>query len=146
MQTTELKAFKKFGPGYFIREQMEMREWTQDDLSEATGFTVKHLYKILQNQQPITLDMARVLGEVFNTSAQYWINIDTRYRVWLTEPNLDAPFQSGLVKQSTLQSTVGYTNTRGVYEGDVTCQILINKQKYKILKINNVILSSNRLQ
>ncbi len=83
--TTKLKPAKKFGPGYFIREQMEMREWTQSDLSEVTGFTIKHLNKVLQDKQPLTLDMARVLGEVFNTSAQYWVNIDTGYRLWLAQ-------------------------------------------------------------
>jgi HTH-type transcriptional regulator / antitoxin HigA len=83
--TSELKAAKKFGPGYFIREQMEMREWTQSDLAEIIGITVKHLNKILQDNQPLTLDMARVLGEVFNTSAQYWVNIDTSYRLWLAQ-------------------------------------------------------------
>jgi HTH-type transcriptional regulator/antitoxin HigA len=83
--TSELKAAKKFGPGFFIREQMEMREWTQSDLSEVTGFTIKHLNKVLQEKQPLTLDMARVLGEVFNTSAQYWVNIDTGYRLWLAQ-------------------------------------------------------------
>lgn len=79
----ELKAAKKFGPGYFIREQMEIRNWTQEDLAEVLGITVKHLNKILQEKQPLSLDMAKVLGEVFNTSAQYWINIDTGYRLWL---------------------------------------------------------------
>lgn len=83
--TTDLKAAKKFGPGYFIREQMELRDWTQSDLAEVTGFTVKHLNKVLQDKQQLTLDMARVLGEVFNTSAQYWMNIDTSYRLWLSQ-------------------------------------------------------------
>src|SRR5689334_1707832 len=82
VQTTELKAVKKFGPGYFIREQMELRDWTQNDLAEVLGITVKHLNKILQNKQPLTLEMAKILGQVFNTSAQYWINIDTGYRLW----------------------------------------------------------------
>lgn len=79
----DLKAAKKFGPGYFIREQMELRNWTQEDLAEVLGITVKHLNKILQEKQPLTLDMAKILGEAFNTSAQYWINIDTGYRLWL---------------------------------------------------------------
>ena len=79
----ELKAARKFGPGYFIREQMEIRNWTQEDLAEVLGITGKHLNKILQEKQPLSLDMAKVLGEVFNTSAQYWINIDTGYRLWL---------------------------------------------------------------
>ncbi|MBC7383869.1 MAG: helix-turn-helix domain-containing protein [Bacteroidia bacterium] len=90
VETTKLKAARKFGPGYFIREQMEMREWTQDDLSEVIGVTVKHLNKILQNKQPLTLDMAKVLGEVFNNSAQYWINIDTSYRLWFSQEKTEA--------------------------------------------------------
>jgi HTH-type transcriptional regulator/antitoxin HigA len=80
--TTQSRAVRKFGPGYFIREQMELREWTQEDLSEVTGLTLKHINKILQDKQPITLETARILAEVFNTSAQYWINIDTGYRLW----------------------------------------------------------------
>ncbi len=98
IQTTALKASKKFGPGYFIREQMDLRDWTQDDLAEVIGITVKHLNKILQDKQALTLEMARVLGEVFNTSAEYWINIDTGYRLWLaqdkTQNEIDADLKS----------------------------------------------------
>ena len=79
---TELRAAKKFGPGYFIREEMELREWTQEDLADVLGITPKHLNAILRDKQPLTIDIARLLGEVFNTSAQYWINIDTAYRLW----------------------------------------------------------------
>lgn len=94
--TTELKAAKKFGPGYFIREQMELRSWTQDDLSEVTDFTVKHLNKILQDKQALTLDMARVLGEVFNTSPQYWINIDTGYRLWMSQEKTENEIEADI--------------------------------------------------
>lgn len=82
VNTADIKAARKFGPGTFIREQMELREWTQEELAEVTGFTIKHINKILTNKQAITLDMAKVLGQVFNTSAQYWINIDTDFRLW----------------------------------------------------------------
>lgn len=83
METTQTKkAARKFGPGYFIREQMEFREWTQEDLAEVTGITLKHINKILQDKQPLTLETARILSEVFNTSAQYWVNLDTAYRLW----------------------------------------------------------------
>ncbi len=96
VQTSELKAAKKFGPGYFIHEQMELREWTQGDLAEVMGFTVKHLNKILQDKQPITLYMARILGEVFNTAAQYWINIDTGYRLWLTQEKTEEEIEADI--------------------------------------------------
>ena len=57
ISTRALKAAKKFGPGYFIREQLEERAWTQEDLSAVTGLSVKHLNKILQEQQPLTLSI-----------------------------------------------------------------------------------------
>jgi HTH-type transcriptional regulator / antitoxin HigA len=103
VQTSALRAAKKFGPGYFIREQMELRDWTQADLAEVMGFTVKHLNRILQDKQPLTLDMARVLGEVFNTTAQYWINIDTGYRLWLSQekskPEIEAEIKGQIFER-----------------------------------------------
>jgi len=85
VQTTQLRAAKKFGPGYFIQEQMDLRHWIQEDLADVIGVSGKHLNKILKNKQAITLEIARLLGEVFDTSAQYWINIDTGYRLWLEQ-------------------------------------------------------------
>lgn len=85
VQTTQLKAAKKFGPGFFIKEQMELRNWIQADIADVLGVSEKHMNKILSNEQPLTLEMARLLGEVFDTSAQYWVNIDTGYRLWLGE-------------------------------------------------------------
>lgn len=83
--TIRLKPAKKFGPGYFIKEQMEYRNWTQEDLSEVIGMTTKHVNKILKDKQPITLDTAKILAEVFETSPQYWLNLDANYRLWLTQ-------------------------------------------------------------
>ncbi len=80
---TVLRPAKKFGPGYFIREQMEYRNWNQEDLSEIIGVTIKHVNRILQDKQSITLDMAKILSEVFETSPQYWLNLDANYRLWL---------------------------------------------------------------
>lgn len=85
VSTSSLKAARKFGPGYFVREQMELREWTQDDLSAVTGLSVKHLNQILQDKLPVSIDLARILAEVFNNSATYWVNLNTAYRLWLTQ-------------------------------------------------------------
>jgi len=83
--TTELRAAKKFGPGYFIKEQLEHRDWTQDDLAEITGLSPKHINKILQDKQTLSLEIAQLLGEIFSTTAQYWMNLDNSYRLWLSE-------------------------------------------------------------
>lgn len=85
VSTSALKAARKFGPGYFIREQMELREWTQDDLSAVTGLSVKHLNNILQDKLPVSIDLARIFAEIFNNSATYWVNLNTAYRLWLSQ-------------------------------------------------------------
>lgn len=85
VSTATIKAARKFGPGYFIREQMELREWTQDDLSAITGLSVKHLNQILQDKLPLSIDLARIFAEVFNNSATYWVNLNTAYRLWLSQ-------------------------------------------------------------
>ncbi|MDD2611891.1 MAG: HigA family addiction module antitoxin [Bacteroidales bacterium] len=96
MATTKLRPAKKFGPGYFIREQMEYRNWIQEDLAEVMGVTPKHINKILQDKQDITLDMAKVLAEVFETSPQYWLNLDANYRLWLQTEKSEKEVQADL--------------------------------------------------
>jgi len=81
----ELRAAKKFGPGYFIREQMEVRGWVQQELAEILGISLKHLNSILLDKQPLTTDLARLLSKAFGTSPQYWLNIDNDYRLWLEQ-------------------------------------------------------------
>ena len=80
-----LRAAKKFGPGYFIREQMNIRGWVQEELADVLGLSLKHLNSILLDRQPLTIDNARKLASAFNTSPQYWLNIDNDYRLWLQQ-------------------------------------------------------------
>lgn len=81
--TKNIRAIKKFGPGYFIVEQLNQRNWTKIYLAGLIGIEEKDIDSILENQKPIDYEIANSLGKVFNTSSQYWINIDTIYRLWL---------------------------------------------------------------
>ena len=78
-----LKAAKKFGPGYFIREQMEIRGWVQEELADVLGISPKHLSSILQDKQSLSIENAKKLSSAFNTSPQYWLNLDNDYRLWI---------------------------------------------------------------
>lgn len=95
-QVVKLRPAKKWGPGYFIKEQMEYRNWTQEDLSEVIGMTIKHVNKILQDKQPITLDTAKILSEVFETSPQYWLSLDANYRLWLINERSEKEIEADL--------------------------------------------------
>ncbi len=80
-----LKAAKKFGPGYFIKEQMEIRGWVQEELADVLGLSLKHLNSILLDKQPLTIDNAKKLASAFNLSPQYWLSIDNDYRLWIQQ-------------------------------------------------------------
>lgn len=95
-QVVKLIPAKKFGPGYFIKEQMDFRNWTQEDLSEVMGLTIKHVNKILQDKQAITLETAKLLAQIFETSPQYWLNLDANYRLWLNQEKSDKEIEADI--------------------------------------------------
>lgn len=81
----KIKPYKNIGAGAHIQELMEIRDWTQQDLADVLGVSAKHVNKLLNDEQPITLNMAKLLGEAFDLSPQYWINLDTNFRLRLEE-------------------------------------------------------------
>lgn len=81
----DLKAAKKFGPGYFIKELMDGKSWVQEDLADVLDITPKHLNNILSDKQSLSIEIAEKLSKVFGTSVKFWLNIDTDYRIWLRE-------------------------------------------------------------
>lgn len=93
-----IKPFLNIGPGEFIREEMEIRNWSQEDLSEILGISLKSVNHLINNKQSITLDMARLLGRAFGQSPQYWANLDSNYRLRLN----NSDFQSDAVEKKSL--------------------------------------------
>ena len=80
-----IKPHFNFGPGDFIREELEVREWTQEEFADIIGLSEKSVSHIINHKQPITLETAQKLGKVFGQSPQYWMNADTNYRLRLEE-------------------------------------------------------------
>jgi HTH-type transcriptional regulator/antitoxin HigA len=70
-----------FPPGEFIREELEARGWTQDDLAQIMGRPVRLVNELVNAKKQITPDTARGLAEAFGTDALYWMNLDSAYRL-----------------------------------------------------------------
>lgn len=75
----ELKPFYNPGPGDVIRDAMEELGWNQIDLAEITALTEKSVNLIINNKQAITPETATLLGQVFSTPAEMWLNLQARY-------------------------------------------------------------------
>lgn len=70
-----------FPPGEAIKEELEKRGWTQRDLADVMGVQPSIVSALVKGTKPISLDLARNLSAAFGTTAQFWVNMDTAYRL-----------------------------------------------------------------
>ena len=80
MNTEKLAPARLLGVGYFIREQMEYRNWDVQILSRQSGLDVLALNELLDNNDHLTEETAIALAIVFGGSCQYWMNLDVNYK------------------------------------------------------------------
>jgi len=93
------------------------------------------------SSEPITEKIEMEAIFVDNKKGEEWSKASDYFQGYS-----DAPLQAGLSRQSSLQSSVGYTSAYGIYKADISCQIIINKQLFKTIKIKNDFLTTNRIQ
>lgn len=72
-------------PGDFIREELDSRGWTQKDLADILGRPLPTVNRILKGKHGIMPEMAVGLAEVFETTAELWLDRESRYRLSLVD-------------------------------------------------------------
>ena len=72
-----------FPPGEFIKEELDARGWTQDDLAEILGRQRSVVSAIVNGKRTLSPEIAKDLGAAFGTSAQLWMNLETAYRLFV---------------------------------------------------------------
>jgi len=70
-----------FPPGDFIREELEARGWTQSDLAAILGRPFQTVNQIVNGRKAITSRTARELEAALGPSAEFWMNLETSYRL-----------------------------------------------------------------
>jgi plasmid maintenance system antidote protein VapI len=81
--TSDVRAYKKFSPGYFISEQLKINNMTIANLADRLCISSLELKSIILNKTPVSNDIASLLAKTFKTTPEYWKNIDTSFRNWL---------------------------------------------------------------
>jgi len=66
-------------PGYYLKEEMDARDWLQRDLAFVLGVPEQAVNMILQGKRGISPDMAKALGEAFDVPAEFFANLQQAY-------------------------------------------------------------------
>jgi len=70
-----------FPPGEFLREELEAREWSQQELADILDRPPRLISELIAGKRAITPETARGLAEAFGVSAEYWMNLESQYQL-----------------------------------------------------------------
>ena len=73
------KPFKPVPPGDILRDEMEARGWTEGYLAHCTRLVREDARRALASEVDITPDIANALARAFDTSLEFWLNLQTKY-------------------------------------------------------------------
>src|SRR5688572_17334309 len=90
MSTQNESHAEVFPPGEFIKDELEARAWSQADLAEIIGKSVRLVSEIVTAKRSVTPETAKVLAGAFGTSAEFWLNLESQYRLSRSAPADDA--------------------------------------------------------
>ena len=70
-----------FPPGEFLSDELEERGWTHIDFAKIIGKDTRLVNEIVRGKRSVTPETAQLLSEALGTSAQFWMNLETAYRL-----------------------------------------------------------------
>ena len=71
-----------FPPGSFLREELEERGWTQEDLAAIMGKDQRTVNEIVVGKRGVTPESAKALAAALGTTPEFWLNLDSAYKLW----------------------------------------------------------------
>lgn len=84
------KKLPPIHPGEILREEfLEPMGISQYKLAKDISVPPRRINEIVHGKRSITADTALRLGRFFNMSPQFWLNLQTRYDLEVTEDRLE---------------------------------------------------------
>ena len=90
-------ALALFSPWEFIRDELDARNWTQEDLAEILGRPLRTANQIIAGKKAVTPQTARELAAAFGTTPELCLNPENAYRLGLASQE-----QQSLTRRATL--------------------------------------------
>lgn len=82
----ERRPAEVFHPGEFLRDELDERGWTQTEFAEIIDRPLRLVNEIVNGKRGITPETAKELGAALGTSPELWMNLDSAYHLWKTDP------------------------------------------------------------
>jgi len=70
-----------FPPGEFLREELEARQWSQQELADILDRPPRLISELIAAKRAITAETAKGLAEAFGTSPDFWMNLESQYQL-----------------------------------------------------------------
>lgn len=83
--TMARKQIAPIHPGIYLKELLEELELSQYRLAQDIGVTAMRVSHVVRGQRPVTAELALRLGRYFRQSPRFWLNLQCRYDMDVTE-------------------------------------------------------------
>lgn len=71
-------------PGEVLLEEfLKPREISQSALSAKLGIPLQRINTIINGKRGVTPETALLLSRFFETTAEFWMNLQTKYDLWM---------------------------------------------------------------
>ena len=88
---TDFVPAEAFPPGEFLSDELEERGWTQKEFADLTGLPPRYVSEIIAGKRGLSPEAAIRFSAALGTSAQFWMNLDTAYRLYELRRTAPAP-------------------------------------------------------
>jgi addiction module HigA family antidote len=86
MKVTMARKLPSIHPGEILREEFLLpMELTPYAVAQACGVPRTRIERLAREETPITADTALRLGKYFGTTPSFWMNLQARYDLEITE-------------------------------------------------------------
>ncbi len=86
---------RRLHPGRVLREEyMEPMRLDADGLALALGVAPNRIAPVIDDQEPMTSDLALRLARCFSTSPQFWLGLQTAYDLSMAQAQFGAEIEA----------------------------------------------------
>jgi HTH-type transcriptional regulator / antitoxin HigA len=102
----QLQPSRVLSPGHILKRELEAREWTQNDLATIMGRPSQTISEIVRGMKQITPETAIELADALGTSPDFWLSLETNYRLFLARKRNKTSDENPITRKSRLYNLV----------------------------------------